>query len=517
MFDEIWIFVFSVINLCHQKLIYMAKIEKSLSKKENIDGRRQILLRFLFGHSTVFRMKSGISVKEDMFDLEKEDIIIPTNNRYNQERFYEASRAKAELDYLINRVMSIAAAGTPDGRPLTKEWIRYVMILQDNDAIHLEINGLTLSKIENAMRIDQILKNEEKKAKEAEEMEKAKEKTALPNAIDFFLAHQKFSRGRSYAYKVLIGMVQRFTMYKQESSDKGYSMYLDTISLEDMEEFMVYVRNEGSIAKKHYRLFSRILKAYPLARSPKHPKKIADRGLNYVITVMKQLKAVYNWHIRQGITLNNPLKRLELGAEIYGLPIYLTKEERDRIADYDLSAAPVHLQQQRDIFIFQCLTGCRVGDLLKLTSANINDGILEYVPAKTKDHTQQVRPRVPLSDRALALVRKYEGVDASGRLFPYISAQKYNEAIREVFRVCSINRTVVVRNSVTGQNELVPISEIASSHMARRTFVGAAYKAVKDPNLIGAMSGHVPGSKAFSRYRRIDDEDLKNVISAISD
>jgi hypothetical protein len=51
--------------------------------------------------------------------------------------------------------------------------------------------------------------------------------------------------------------------------------------------------------------------------------------------------------------------------------------------------------------------------------------------------------------------------------------------------------------------------------MARRTFVGAAYKAVKDPNLIGAMSGHVPGSKAFSRYRRIDDEDLKIVISAI--
>ena len=99
----------------------MAKIEKTLSKKENIDGRRQIMLRFLFGHACVFRMKSGISVKEDMFDLEKEDIIIPTNNRYNQERFYEASRAKAELDYLINRVMSIAAAGTPDGQPLTKK------------------------------------------------------------------------------------------------------------------------------------------------------------------------------------------------------------------------------------------------------------------------------------------------------------------------------------------------------------------------------------------------------------
>ena len=167
----------------------MAKIEKTLSKKENIDGRRQILLRFLFGHACVFRMKSGIFINEDMFDQGQEDIIIPINNRYNQARFFEAARAKADLDYLINRVMSIAATGTPDGQPLTKEWIRYVLSLQDNDAISLDINGLTLLKIENAMRIDKILKDEEKKAKEAEEKEKAKVKTELPNAIDFFLSH----------------------------------------------------------------------------------------------------------------------------------------------------------------------------------------------------------------------------------------------------------------------------------------------------------------------------------------
>ena len=59
-----------------------------------------------------------------------------------------------------------------------------------------------------------------------------------------------------------------------------------------------------------------------------------------------------------------------------------------------------------------------------------------------------------------------------------------------------------------------PINEIASSHMARRTFVGNAYKVVKDPNLIGRMSGHVEGSKAFVRYRDIDDDMLKEVINA---
>jgi len=51
--------------------------------------------------------------------------------------------------------------------------------------------------------------------------------------------------------------------------------------------------------------------------------------------------------------------------------------------------------------------------------------------------------------------------------------------------------------------------------MARRTFVGAAYKKVKDPNLVSKMSGHVEGSKAFARYREIDDDDLRSVIDMI--
>lgn len=60
-----------------------------------------------------------------------------------------------------------------------------------------------------------------------------------------------------------------------------------------------------------------------------------------------------------------------------------------------------------------------------------------------------------------------------------------------------------------------PINEIASSHMARRTFIGNLYKQVKDPNLIASMSGHVAGSKAFARYRAIDDDMKKELIDLI--
>lgn len=81
--------------------------------------------------------------------------------------------------------------------------------------------------------------------------------------------------------------------------------------------------------------------------------------------------------------------------------------------------------------------------------------------------------------------------------------------------VGKITRKVEVRNAKSGEMELRPINELASSHIARRTFVGNAYKQVADPNIIGKMSGHVEGSKAFARYRDIDDETLKDVISKI--
>jgi len=59
------------------------------------------------------------------------------------------------------------------------------------------------------------------------------------------------------------------------------------------------------------------------------------------------------------------------------------------------------------------------------------------------------------------------------------------------------------------------LCEVATSHMARRTFVGNLYQQVQDPNLIGKMSGHVEGSAAFARYRRIEDETLRRVIKRI--
>lgn len=167
----------------------------------------------------------------------------------------------------------------------------------------------------------------------------------------------------------------------------------------------------------------------------------------------------------------------------------------------------LQLERPRDIFIFQCMIGCRVSDLYSFTKANTINGSIEYVARKTKDE-RLVTVRVPLNTTAQEILRKYQDCDT---FLLFIAQQHYNEAMKKIFVTCGITRDVVTINTLTGEPEIKPINEIASSHMARRTFIGNIYKKVKDTNLVGALSGHKEGSTAFARYRDIDDE-MKNEL-----
>jgi integrase len=151
--------------------------------------------------------------------------------------------------------------------------------------------------------------------------------------------------------------------------------------------------------------------------------------------------------------------------------------------------------------------------LKKLNKTHYINGAIEYIPRKTKDG-RPVTVRVPLNDTAHEILKRYEGNDGNS-LLPFISEQKYNDAIKKIFELAEVTRIVTVINPTTREEEKKPISEIASSHMARRTFIGNLYKKVKDPNLVGSLSGHKEGSKAFARYRDIDEDMKKELVTLL--
>ena len=164
------------------------------------------------------------------------------------------------------------------------------------------------------------------------------------------------------------------------------------------------------------------------------------------------------------------------------------------------------------IFVFHSLCGARVSDLFRLTAGNIINDTIEYIPNKPK-HIRATTVAVPLNDISREIVERYKG---GTKLLPFISEQKYNKAIKEMFKLAGITRKVSILNPLTRQEEQVPINTIASSHMCRRNMVANLYNLVQDTNLIGALTGHSPNSKSFLRYRNIEKGLKQNLMNQLN-
>ncbi len=235
------------------------------------------------------------------------------------------------------------------------------------------------------------------------------------------------------------------------------------------------------------------------------------RSQNTISSIEKKLRAFFLYAVAQGITDNNPFTKFKIQSEVYGDPIYLTKQERDKL--YSAKISNERLDRVRDMFILQCHLGCRVGDFVKLTKKNIVGNSIHYIPSKTSAEKQTVC-KVPLSKTANEIISKYDIPD--GSLVPYISDQRYNDYLKELFELeeVGLNRIVVKLNTRTQKSESVPLYKIDSSHMARRTFIGILHQTVKN-EVITSMTGHSEQSKAFHRYYSIQEEDrIKAIESA---
>lgn len=260
------------------------------------------------------------------------------------------------------------------------------------------------------------------------------------------------------------------------------------------------------------------------------------RGDNYVKGLLTLLRTFFIWANKTGKTNKNPFKERQIKECVYGTPIFITDEERKKIYETNLSFDK-RLEEQRDIFIFQCMIGCRISDLYSMRQSNIitektskgDRKCINYIPQKTKEGNP-ITVSVPLNEIALKILKKYEymkdevlfdnrfskeniaikikdkpsNFKTDSPILPLMAQQRYNEYIKYVFRACGITRIVSVINPTTGEVEQKSIAEIASSHLARRTFVGNLYNKVQDPNLVGSLSGHKEGSRAFARYRTIN-------------
>lgn len=506
----------------------MAQIELRISSKvQKVTGRSEVMVRFFQGNSFDLYAKSEVFVNPEFFEYyinrEKTEkagvkvagnIITASVERAKEKGYalrksgtivfkqrletpeFKYHREQAErLERLKNHILDSFA--TADKSNMTSDWLKE-----------------TVDRFNHPEKY--IVKNTSKSFYELVETYISRRQLAPSHYKDFYVLSRLIARYEGF-------------IRATEKNRKDYAFEIDTVTREDLENLADYMRHEKELSEQYPKLFAKLIESYP-ASLKKRRNKVEMRGENTVIKMRARLKSLFRFFVEEGITNNRPFDGVKIGTAKVGTPIYISIEERNLIADYNLEKKWSEMDDDfrkgcrmpiktivmcRDIFIFQCFIGCRVGDLIKLTPQHIENGILVYTPHKTKDGEDAIQARIPLHPKALNLIEKYKGLDDKGRLFPFITPQKYNDAIKAIFTMAEITRNVEVRNPLTGENEIRPINEIASSHLARRTFIGNAYFKVTDPNLIGKMSGHVEGSKAFKRYRKIEDETLKNVIDLI--
>lgn len=329
-------------------------------------------------------------------------------------------------------------------------------------------------------------------------------KLTFEQLLEEFLLKHKLSEVRKKNFRVIKRALLRYELYVRATKrgQKSFILDIDNVTPDTLADMWDFFENEH----KYFELYPSIYEQIPEKRTPK------PRGKNTLIDCFCRIRTFFLWCYDKKRTQNRPFDQFRIDECTYGTPIYITLEERDKLLEKDLSKYK-QVEIQRDIFVFQSLIGCRIGDLYRMTKRNIIDDAIEYIPRKTKDGNP-VTVRVPLNDKAKAILGKYK--DYTGdKILPFISEQKYNDAIKKAFELAEINRIVTILDPLTNEEVKKPLHEVVSSHMARRTFIGNIYKKVKDPNLIGALSGHKEGSKAFNRYREIDEDMKKELVNLL--
>lgn len=456
----------------------MASIYYSLSTKKNTDNESEILIRFAHGRINQ-RSKSNLFIEEEYWDDSSQQIVIPKfrilspDKKVLKDYLANLGEKLSELSSLIQKSFNEV-----DKEALSKDWLKLIV-----DRYNFPEKYLTQKEISQNKTFFEL--------------------------FDEFLEKRKLSKVRERNYMVLKRALQRFELFIIKTDNKDFVLDVDTIDSDDITDLESFLINEHSL----YDDYKEIYDSFPaIIGGSRKIRKPQQRGINTINALFNALRAFFNWCFDNDITLNRPFRNYESKPDVYGTPYYITIEERNQLYRTDLSARP-QLAIQRDIFVFQCLIGCRVSDLYQMTAANLINGAIEYVPRKTKEG-RPLTVRVPLNAIAKEILSKYEDkVDKF--LFPFISEQKYNDAIKEMFLEAELVRSVTVINPVTSEPEVRPLNEVASSHLARRTFVGNLYKQVKDPNLVGSLSGHKEGSKAFARYRDIDEDMKKDLVKLL--
>lgn len=185
--------------------------------------------------------------------------------------------------------------------------------------------------------------------------------------------------------------------------------------------------------------------------------------------------------------------------------VFLRNEELQKVMAAEV---PDSLKETKDAFVLHCAIGFRIGDFQRMMMDNVSvspDGIpyIHYLPQKTKTRQSDNHEiETPLMRFALDVIKRTE---FNLPILRYPSGKSgYNKKIKKLLEAVGIDRKVAVFDEAAGENKYVPLYEVGSSKLARKTHVDLMNKVQVD---LYAAGLHRQGSKAVLRYTMLELKD----------
>ncbi|MGG9960015.1 tyrosine-type recombinase/integrase [Ferruginibacter sp. SUN106] len=229
---------------------------------------------------------------------------------------------------------------------------------------------------------------------------------------------------------------------------------------------------------------------------------------NTVCKYIVALKTFFTHLKKKGFRIKAELDEIKL-AETEQLVNIVTQHELKLLEQFN-SNNPYH-NQVRDVFLFQCYTGSRYGDIEKIKNEDIavDMGMLiwNYIAEKTGAHIS-----VPLNPNAIRILDRYKHLPTP---LPHYCNQVINRELKLIAEQAGLNR--IVKKVKYHDNIKTEVSwrlhEIITTHMARRTFISISLQLGVAERMVREISGH-RDERSFRRYVNLNKSHLVAVTNA---
>ncbi len=208
---------------------------------------------------------------------------------------------------------------------------------------------------------------------------------------------------------------------------------------------------------------------------------------NTAVGCMKKVKKIFNAAFADSIITQNPFNSISYKLD-KTTPTFLTEYEITKI--WEKKFTNVRIEQVRDIYIFNCLTGLSYIDSKFLTKDFIftdGDGCMFIRKPRQKTN---VTATIPLNKVAVSILEKYN------YNLPVISNQRMNAYLKEIQDICGINKTL-------------------TTHTARHSAATMLLNRGVSLSTVSAVLGH-SNQKITTHYAKLLDTTIMNEIKGIN-